>query len=51
MVKQELSRKIYSTKDVEKMDKKLKLLGRNNKIKSIPYLNFRFFSSIIIVDH
>lgn len=48
MAKQELSRKIYSSKDIEKMDKKLKLLGRTTKLKAIPFLNFRFFTSIII---
>ncbi len=43
----ELARKIYSQKLIDKVDKKIKLLGLSAKFDSISFLNFRFLSSII----
>lgn len=46
--KHELSRKIYNQKTVQKMDEKIKLLGLNNKLETIEFLNMRLFTSFIV---
>lgn len=46
--KYEFSRMIYSDDRIKKMDKKVKMLGSNSKVKSIEFLNFRVFSFLIL---
>lgn len=48
MKKNELSKKIYNEKTIKKTEKKIKLLGLNNKIDTIEFLNIRLFTSIIL---
>lgn len=46
--KYEFSRMIYSDKSIKKMDKKVKMLGSNSKIRTIDFINFRVFSFLIL---
>ena len=46
--KQELAKKIYGQKLVEKITKKINLLGINNKLNTISFLNTRIFTSVIV---
>jgi tight adherence protein C len=46
--KKYISKKIYSKKTVKEIDKRIKLLGINNKIDTYTFLNLRLFGSIII---
>lgn len=46
--KQELAKKIYDQKLVEKITKKINLLGINNKLNTISFLNTRIFTSVIV---
>ena len=46
--KPELARKIYNQKTINKMDKKIKLLGVYNTVDTIRFLNLRLFTSFII---
>ena len=46
--KPELARKIYNQKTIDKMDKKIKLLGVYNKVDAIRFLNIRLFTSFIV---
>ena len=46
--KPELARKIYNQKTINKMDKKIKLLGVYNKVDAIRFLNLRLFTSFIV---
>ena len=46
--KQELARKVYDKKLVEKITKKINLLGINNKLDTISFLNTRIFTSVIV---
>lgn len=46
--KQELARRIYNQKTVEKMDVKIKLLGIYNKLETIHFLNMRLFISFAV---
>ena len=46
--KPELARKIYNQKTIDKMDKKIKLLGVYNKVDAIRFLNLRLFTSFIV---
>lgn len=46
--KYEFARMIYSKDNIDKMDKKIKLLGNDSKLKTIEFLNFRIFSFIIL---
>lgn len=43
--KRELAKKIYSKKTVKKIDKKINLLGINNKLDTITFLNLRLLSA------
>ena len=43
-----LAKRIYTKNSIDKLDKKIKLLGINNKINTISFLNFRLITSIII---
>lgn len=47
MNKHELSRRIYNHKMVEKLNKKIKLLGLNNKLDTIEFLNARLIMCIL----
>ena len=47
-MKNELSRKIYNTKTIKKMEKRIKLLGVSSKMDAITFLNLRLFTSIIL---
>lgn len=46
--KYEFARIIYSDHSIQKIDKKIKLLGLNSKLKTMEFLNFRIFSFIIL---
>lgn len=46
--KPELARKIYNQKTINKMDKKIKLLGVYNNVDAIRFLNLRLFTSFIV---
>lgn len=46
--RRELARKIYDKKTVEKINKKIKLLGINNKLDTVTFLNLRVLTSIIV---
>lgn len=48
MDKRYISKKIYSKNTVKEIDKKIKLLGVNNKLDTYTFLNIRLFGSIII---
>lgn len=48
MKKNELAKKIYNEKTIAKTENKIKLLGINNKIDAIEFLNIRLFTSIIL---
>lgn len=43
-----LARKIYSKNTIKRIETKIKLLGVNNKLKPISFLNFRLFTTIIL---
>lgn len=43
-----ISKKIYSKKDINEIDKKIKLLGISSKIDTYEFLNIRFFGMIIL---
>ena len=45
-MKNELSRKIYNTKTIKKMEKKIKLLGVSSKMDAITFLNLRLLYNI-----
>lgn len=47
-MKNELSRKIYNTKTIEKIESQIKLLGVSSKMDAITFLNLRLFTSLII---
>ena len=47
-MKNELSRKIYNTKTIKNMEKRIKLLGVSSKMDAITFLNLRLFTSIIL---
>lgn len=44
----DFARIIYNEGSIKKLDKKIKLLGANSKLKTISFLNFRLFSFIIL---
>ena len=44
----ELARKIYNQKTIDKMDKKIKLLGIETKLDTVKFLNLRLFTSFIV---
>ncbi len=46
--KQELARKIYDQKSVDKINKKIDMLGINNKLDTNTFLNIRIFTSVIL---
>jgi len=46
--KPELARKIYNQKTIDKMEKKIKLLGISNNVDAITFLNLRLFTSFIV---
>ncbi len=46
--KKELARVIYNGETVKRWDKKIKMLGVNNRIPTITFLNLRLFTSIIV---
>jgi len=46
--KHELARRIYNQKTVEKLEKKIKLLGIHNKLETIKFLNTRLFTSFVV---
>lgn len=46
--KKELAYRIYNQKVVEKIDTKLKLLGLNNKLETIEFLNIRLITSLMV---
>lgn len=48
MKKIELAKKIYNEKTISKTEKKIKLLGINNGIDAIKFLNLRLFTSFIV---
>ena len=48
MDKRYISKKIYSKNTVKEINKKIKLLGVNNKLDTYTFLNIRLFGSIII---
>jgi len=48
MNKHELSRRIYNQKTVEKIENKIKLLGLDNNIETIDFLNSRLIACILI---
>lgn len=46
--KEYLARKIYNKETINKINKKIKLLGKDNKLDSIDFLNLRLITSVII---
>lgn len=44
----EISRLIYNKKSIDKIDKKIKLLGNESKIKTISFLDNRIITTVII---
>jgi Flp pilus assembly protein TadB len=48
MTREDFGSKIYSSNQIKKMDKKIKLLGINTKYTAIKMLNIRLISSIIL---
>ena len=46
--KHELSRRIYNKKMIEKTEKKIKLLGINNKLETMDFLNARLLLCILV---
>ena len=46
--KHEFARRIYNQKSIDKLDAKIKLLGINNKLETVKFLNFRLLSSLAI---
>lgn len=48
MDKNELARRIYSSKEIDRIEKKINLLGRNKKIDVLKFLNVRILGTIVI---
>jgi len=48
MKKEDIYRKIYNKKTIEKTEKKIKLLGFGNGIDTVKYLNLKLFTSLIV---
>ena len=48
MERKELARKIYNQKTIDRMEKKINLLGIYNKVDAITFLNLRLFTSFIV---
>lgn len=48
MNKNELARRIYDGKAIERIDKKIDLLGRNRSINTFKFLNTRIISTLIV---
>lgn len=46
--KGELARRIYNQESIDKMTKKIKLLGISTKLEAIRFLNLRLFTSFIV---
>ena len=43
-----LAKRIYTKSSINKLNKKIKLLGSDNKLSTISFLNFRLITSILI---
>lgn len=48
MTREEFGSKFYTTNQINKMEKKVKLLGANNKLSAVKILNIRLITSFIL---